>query len=171
LLDVLGIEFDSHRPKIGQPENWLIGKTPWKRLRSATLSDLAIMRANVEDDSELFRGYDSWITHEEVLRRPPTASLALVRASGLRWGREIDFNGRYRVVGHFKVGDQGYRLPLTDPIWKQKLLGMLGNTLLVHENSFGRPNQELFLTLSLGDLFQKTGSHYKLIAGVVEIQR
>jgi hypothetical protein len=138
-------------------------------LGSPTPSDLAVLHANIEDDAELFRGYESSLTHEEVLKRPPLRSLALIRPSDLRWGKETDYYQRPKVVGHFKVGGQGYNLPLTDPIWKQKLLVKLGDTLLEHRKCFDHSSKDYLLSLSLGDFFPKTGAHHKLIAGVIEL--
>ena len=168
-LDVLEIEFLQHAPKTGQPENWIISETPWKCLRPATPSDLAVLNANIEDDAELFRGYESSLTHEEVLKRPPLSSLALIRPSDLRWEKKTGYYQRPKVLGHFKVGGQGYSLTLTDPIWKQKLLVKLGDTLLEHRKCFDHSSKDYLLSLSLGDFFPETGDHHKLIAGVIEI--
>jgi hypothetical protein len=59
---------------------------------------------------------------------------------------------------------------LTDIVWEAKLLDLItvdGQTLDASETPGVNIHTEILLTISLGDLFEKTQSHYKLIAGVL----
>jgi hypothetical protein len=83
----------------------------------------------------------------------------------LIWIRTTDFNNRPRIEGRFDFGkwNARYCLPLTDIAWEPKLLQQTLNSPRMDAVA------EILLTISLGDLFDKTQCHYKLIAGVLDL--
>ena len=162
VLDVIEIGFSAPAPTLAQPENWKISGSEWKKLRRAGILDADLLNRSLADDPELFRGYERYITKEDIDLRPPKSSLALVRPENLRWNPKRDVYRRNVYRGTFTVSGATYDLPLTDDRYA---------ATLVAKSLTGGPidaSAVTLLTISLGDLYEKTGRYYKLIAGVVE---
>jgi len=161
ILDVIEIDFSAARPIPAQPENWKIAGSEWKKLRQAGMVERDLLVQCLVDDPELFRGYERYVTKQEVEARPPASSLALVRPERLSWSTKTDRYGRKGYKGTFTVSGATYDLPLTDDRHAAKLAA----------GTFAGGREaatETLLTISLGDLYEDTGRYYKLIAGVVE---
>lgn len=165
-LDVINIDFSGPEPRLAQPENWRVFKTQWQKVRPTSLADLQVVRRAVADDPELFRGYDRSVSSHEIELRPPDCSLTLIRPRRLSWHTDIDTHGRKRVRGTFAVSGANYDLPLTDDAHAARLKLQESSKW---NNGLWNPLIDLLLTISLGDLYH--GSHYKLIAGVIEIPK
>jgi hypothetical protein len=164
-LDVIRIDFVGPEPKLAQPENWRVSKTQWQKIRPSSPADLETVKRAVADDPELFRGYDRYISSQDVEYRPPNCSLALLRPTALHWEEERDRYGRRRFRGRFTVSGAVYDLPLTCDEYAAKL-----TKIGVSEQTNGLSvSSDLLLSISLGDLYEETGRYYKLIAGVIEI--
>jgi hypothetical protein len=94
VLDVVGIEFLTAQPSQHQPENWRIAGTEWQWLRKANPADIEVSKRRLTDDPEMFRGYERYVTEEEVGLRPPESSLRLVKPESLWWKPKIGKHGR-----------------------------------------------------------------------------
>jgi hypothetical protein len=158
VLDVIELELLSHCPKLGQPENRIMGTTQWEVVGRR---DIESLRTFVSDDPELFRGYDRFVSASEVQTRPPTCSLCLISPGSLIWLAEVNRYGRRRILGRFTVCGQSYTLPLTDDAYAVKLAD-----IEISRSRSEDLSAPLFLTLSLGDVWKEQNRHYKLIAGV-----
>jgi hypothetical protein len=159
LLDIVDIDFVSHSPKVCQPENWLIGSAEWRLSGRATKADVA---PYISADPELFRGYDRFVSAGDVAARPPANSLVLVTPQRLSWHARISPRGTRQIIGTFSIAGQSYTLPLTDEAHEKQL-----GDLPTGETRWHDPAVPILLTISLGDLYEITGRHYKLIAGVI----
>jgi hypothetical protein len=159
VLDVVLIDLLSANPKIGQPENWVLGQESWQIVGQRAISDLTSF---IVEDPELFRGYDRFVSATDVQARPPESSLLLVKPQNLVWSVEKTHYGRRRIIGTFSTCGQSYTLPLTDEDYERQLSFIEMDRAHQHDSSV-----PIFLTLSLGDVWNETKRHYKLIAGVI----
>lgn len=159
VLDILEIDLSVPSPKPCQPENWLIGKESWRLVGRCKVSDLS---AHIVCDPELIRGYDRFVSAEEIEARPPQNSLVVVAPENLKWFVEKDRYGRRRLRGRFSICGASYDLPLTDHAYEKELRDVTLFTSRNHDTSV-----PILLTISLSDVLKETGRHYKLIAGVI----
>jgi hypothetical protein len=160
LLDIVDVDFLGPSPKIGQPENWIMGREPWRIVARSSVMDASRFLA---DDPELFRGYGRFVEAAEVQARPPQSSLALVCPQHLVWlVRPNPRSNHKQIIGTFSITGQSYSLPLTDPVYEKHF-----RDVPLNERRFHDPQIPVMLTLSLGDVMETTMRHYKLIAGVI----
>jgi len=159
VLDVIELNLVSPEPKLGQPENWLLGEGQWTVVGRSTLQGLS---ASISAEPELFRGYERFVDASEIANRPPIYSLVLVRPENLAWYAEPNRYGKKRMVGIFSIYGSTYSLPLTDDAYAHTL-----DDIKLFERRSHDPSIPILFTLSLGDVWAETHRHYKLIAGVV----
>src|SRR5208282_4944915 len=179
-LDVVHLHLDKYVGNSGQPANWILN------LKSNILPHIVLGQAinnpshvarirNLAEAaslfSDLFGNTADRISHREIQKDPLSHSLCVIRPNNLTWARTTDFNNRPRIEGQFDFGGRNIRycLSLTDIAWKAKLLDLtVDNQALESSEVPGiDAHMEILLTISLGDLFDKTGCHHKLIAGVL----
>jgi hypothetical protein len=179
-FDIVRLRLSKHEDKIGQPENWILdldSKTLPLSLLGQGSNDDSVL-AQIRDlakqsgsSSVLLRTQGKEISRREIQKEPLSHSLCVIRPSNLTWVRTTNFKNKPRIEGWFDFGGRGIRycLSLTDIAWETKLLDLTvnGQTLDSTEVPGGDANFEILLTISLGDLFEKTQCHYKLIAGVL----
>jgi hypothetical protein len=183
-LDVIQLHLDEPVGNHGQPENWTLapgcGREPYHVLCRA--KDDPLLVARVKDLAEangeyslIFGSTDRKIPHSVIAKKSISHSLCVIRPKNLTWIRTTDFHNRPRIEGRFDLGKRNarYCLPLTDIAWEAKLLKQtLGETAVDASHCPGvNAGAELLLTISLGDLFEKTQCHYKLIAGALLLPR
>jgi hypothetical protein len=165
LLDVLELDLAEPAPKIAQPENWIVTDAIWK-VSAGVTNTVEFLESIAVSDPEIFRGHARSVTSSELELRPPSCSLMLIEPESLFWTASKDRYGRRRMDGTFSISGSTYKLPLTDDVYESRLAQVRENQTVPHQEiSLNR----VFLTISLGDFFEETGRHYKLIAGVVEI--
>ena len=163
ILDVVGMPLLSHRPKNHQPENWLLnpdqqweyrGRIGWNQLAVLADADDALWG---QGDST-YDGVNDRIEHDEHVTRD---SLRLIHVDGLelvvltqgeRFGEP-----RRRLQGRFRYREVMYHLWVTDPVYERAYLAKDNGRYTIGET---------YLTVSFGDPYR--GSHYKLIAAVIE---
>jgi hypothetical protein len=183
-LDVIRLRLGKQVRSAGQPENWELDLTsrsmphPILGQGANDASVLAQIRdlAKQSSSSSLLLGTQGKdISHREIQKEPLSHSLCVIRPKGLTWVRTTNFKNKPRIEGWFDFGGRNvsYYLSLTDIAWEAKLLAMTVNdqSLDASEVPGVDPNLEILLTISLGDLFEKTRCHYKLIAGVLLLPR
>lgn len=137
----------------------MIGNAEWQFLGRATKADLD---RYISADPELFRGYERFVSADDLAARPPEYSLALVMPQRLSWYARISPRGKRQIIGTFSITGQSYTLPLTDEIYEKCLEDMPLGATRWHD-----PAVPVLLTISLGDLYKTTDRYYKLIAGVI----
>jgi hypothetical protein len=180
-LDIVHLRLGRHVDNIGQPENWML-EINSKMLPHSILgqgvddkSILAQIRDVVEQSSSsslILGTQGKEVSHREIQKEPLSQSLCVIGPNNLTWVRTTSFKNKPRIEGWFDFGKRNIRycLPLTDIVWEAKLLDLItvdGQTLDASETPGVNIHTEILLTISLGDLFEKTQSHYKLIAGVL----
>lgn len=183
-FDVVHLRLSRHEDKIGQPENWILNLDP-KAVPYSVLvqgpnnrSILAQIRDLAEQSSSsslLLGTQGKEISRREIQKEPPHHSLCVIRPRNLKWVRTTNFKNKPRIEGWFDLGGRNirYSLSLTDIVWEARLLELMaeGQAFEASEVPGIDPRLEILLTISLGDLFEKTQCHYKLIAGVLLIPK
>ena len=171
LLDVVAVDLAEPNPAPGQPENWLIGKTPWVLRHRPAPAELEPLLEAAVDRSDLLLGSEhSSIEEAQVDAARP--SLALITPSVTLWA--LGQPGEYRIQeeAHPRVrlgiGGMVYNLPVTDPHWcaviPRKLAGKGSGW---HDNrAAGIPDgAKVWMTVSLSEPYN--GRCYKLAAGIM----
>jgi hypothetical protein len=179
-LDVICLRLAKQSASVGQPENWALDlstKSLPHRLLAQRAEDDSVLAqisdlAEKSSSSSLLLGTPGKeISHREIQNEPLSRSLCVIRPKGLTWVRTTNFKNKPRIEGRFDLGERNIRycLSLTDIAWEAKLLAMTvnGQSLDAFEVPGVDANLRILLTISLGDLFEKTRCHYKLIAGVL----
>jgi hypothetical protein len=180
-LDVVHLGLDRQAGHVGQPENWILKPRPGA-LPQAVLNQGANDESTCKRVRSLAEQSSSWslllgtlgkeISHKQIEKDPISQSLCVIRPKNLTWVRSTKFNSNQpRIEGWFDFGGRNirYYLSLTDIAWEAKLLELTtdSHTLDASAVPGAEAHLEILLTISLGDLFDKTGCHYKLIAGVL----
>lgn len=181
-LDVVRLYIDKYVGNSGQPENWTLSlksdKLPHSILGQVIDNPLHIARIrNLAEAaslfSDLFGNTSDRIKHRDIEKDPVSHSLCVIRPKHLDFRSTTTFRGKPCIDGHFQIGSRTppclYSLRLTDTEWEPKLLGVIpeGETFDASELPGIDAKTEILLTISLGDLFDKTQCHHKLIAGVL----
>ena len=179
-LDVAQLRLRKYAGKAGQPENWVLDRSPEAsplEILDHGANDASVLTqikdlADQSSSSSLLLGTaGKEISHQEIQKEPLPHSLCVIRPKNLTWVRTTNFKNKPRIEGWFDLGGRNvrYYLPLTDIAWEAKLLDLTvnGKIIAASEVPGAEANLEILLTISLGDLFEKTQCHYKLIAGVL----
>jgi hypothetical protein len=150
-LKVLKVEVSKKCALSHQPENYLITGSKWEQVNpykydciTSGLLDTPINLWGITDSVA-----DSDISGKKIVI---TQSLYLVKVSNLITDCQLDANDKKKRRIRFTYGGVNYNLAVTDPKFDEIHAGK------VHHNSI--------LCISLGELFEATNKHYKIIAGV-----
>ncbi|MCX8505997.1 MAG: hypothetical protein ORN98_05215 [Alphaproteobacteria bacterium] len=159
LLDVIRLPLISHKPKLHQPENWVVGGKKWVKIGKYDFDKATKL---IENNSA-----EVWPHPTSKNDRIPEDFLAHIRNSVclikpdnnyflLRY--EEEYNGKKRRC-LFRYKGVSYNLACTDPAidWRQP-------TALENLNKIFQSNPPL-LCISLGEIFN--GYSYKLVAAVI----
>lgn len=167
ILDVIDVTVSRPRPEPHQPENWLIGKAPWKLITRPGGSELVkILRPRLVKTRYLFRNKYDRLAETAVTSRPGISSLTLVEPQQLHWRMALR-RGRRQFRATFEYKGTEYDLAITDPAWEQRL----GELKLKPDVQYSaravklKSNDRVLLTSSLGEPFE--GNCYKLVAAVI----
>lgn len=174
IMDRLSVGLAKPLPKPHQPENWLLaGKwyNPWhdpcRFMGRPALSDVTpLLLANVTPGLALLGCRSDRAPYDGFLSNPAEASLALVRPEGLQWQIKTGGSGKRQTRAVFRLGVATYNLALTDPVYEQKLAHL---TFGMHSGSEAdfRSDDDILLTVSLGEPFPPSNCCYKLVAAVI----
>jgi hypothetical protein len=181
-FDVVRLNLEEHVGNCGQPENWTLASLDSGRPH-VLISDwqedpwiIGLIHKIANDHCSsglIFGDSTSSIAHLSLQIQPIEFSLCLVRPDYLRWQRDVNYRGIPCVNGYFDLarGKVRHRLRLTDVEWEKRLINYTETEAIIEHEDIPevKSSSETFLTISLGDLFQKTGCHYKLIAGVINL--
>ena len=162
-------------PVAGQRENRLLGPEAFSKVREHNPVRLREgLEALIEARPRLLaRGRSDRISATEVKQRSIGQSLALVEPASVRWSIKTNIEGFRRLQCHFEVEGNSLDLRVTDPAFVPGAMEKLKDAPLNsrHTNTaVGIPQgQRLLLTASLGGDYR--GNHYKLVAGVIALDR
>lgn len=167
VLDIVEIPMLRPKPHLHQSENHLIDQRQhWRLIRKATPDET---RAALQNDAGPLWSNTSQTKYGLRDRVDPNAyrrsggSLRLISVEDLEVqvtteGAQFN-NPKRKVRGQFTFGGIFYRLSLTDPVIERKVLPSDDKRYRV-----GRA----FLCVSLGDVNERDGLAYKLIAAVIK---
>ncbi|MCC5626392.1 hypothetical protein, partial [Nostoc sp. CHAB 5715] len=185
IFDIIRVPCIKPEPRCHQPENWLIKHNQlWENLGNPTLNQARqFLNPEIKKQSscaELLGSLDKEVSYEELKKSPLPSSLALVKPNQLQW--QINSKGNYPNEKKFRslffLGEHLYDLPITDPIWIDKLKyfkeGIYSCEEVIEELELEDFEPDQFtLTISLGEPFQPLGQEkefcYKLVAAVINV--
>ena len=167
LLDVVTVDLHEARPAPGQPENWVIGKTPWVLWERPAGRQLEPRLRSALNRNETLLGFDGRSIPESDAGSV-TSSLTLVAPPVVLWslGRDVGYRQQPAVL--LKLGAKWLRLPVTDPVWVPLIVRHLsGKEAGWHKNEAAGipPGAKVWITVSLSEPFH--GQCYKLAAAIV----
>jgi len=172
VLDVLRIRLVRPQPEPHQPENWIIDPArSWELIaRPPTPAHLQMLRRFVVGGPDLLGNRGDRVPFNSFLQTPARASLALVRPTDLRWRLVRTRTGKAQTRALFRVGPTPYNLSVTDLFVEARLAGQrLGDHPVTSAGL--RPDDEVLLTISLGEPFEEDWCCYKLVAAVIALPR
>lgn len=166
LLDVLAVPLLCPQPGPHHPEDWLIDKGRWKRCKPVPAqSVLTFLDQNLTVGPKLLENTRGKIAYSSFQRHPSAESLALIRPETLSWHvHRTPAGEKPKIRAAFELSGMTYNLPLTDPVYQQRLAGLPDG---IH--SWEYPGQEPLLTISLGEPFGRNADCYKLVAAVIAL--
>ncbi|MDB9373752.1 dual OB domain-containing protein [Nodularia sphaerocarpa] len=182
LFDIIRISCTKPEPKCHQPENWLIdSRKSWEVLGSLTLSQarsLLIPEIQRHSSPELLGTSDKQIFYENLEKSSAQSSLALIKPDQIQWQVKKKFHNEKKFRCLFFLSGSFYDLPITDPIWTDKLdyfeEGIYSCEEVIEELKLYNFEPDKFrLTISLSEPFipfgQEKKSCYKLVAAVINV--
>jgi hypothetical protein len=172
VLDVIRVGCTAPRPQIHHPEDWLIDRSRWQRVRRPASSEqIQLLRRFLTHGSMLLGNWNDRVPYDAFRIRPASASLALVAPERVLWAIRTNTAGERRMRVLFSLHGRDYDLPLTDPQWEPRLNRLTAGTHERDALSELSSEDELLLTISLGEPFQvdrREDQHcYKLVAAVI----
>jgi hypothetical protein len=164
-FDLISVGLAKPKPTPGQPENWLIDRTPWRLIRRPAPNQLSALVAKAVLNEPLFGSPSDSIPECTFASSPAVRSLCLVKPSNMRWLTE-EFGSKRTARAVFQAAGICYNLSVTDPPFEQKLKAL---SVGYHDSQeLGINNSERILfTISLGEPFH--GKCYKLVASVLSL--
>lgn len=171
LLDIVKVQTLGPKPTQAQPENHLIpGQSIWEKVgnwEKSKLNKLLDYPDNIWLDPENYR---KDVISPDFFLKNSNESLYLIEPERLwiRLGYYTDaFTSRPRkeIRAAFKYNGENYRFSITDPRVRTKYDNEYPN-INTGTKSVELPNHKL--CISIGDLFEETQKHYKLVASIPE---
>ena len=153
-LDVVLIGVKRPEPRLHQPENWVIKDESWKFVDARDFSKVQdLLDEALTDEPSLFGTKTNRVSWAQIQERPPSSSLALVKAKRPVFGRSLLKPTQRRA--RFKYRGIEYDLPITFEF-----------DLPRQGNERHRSKSTWYFTISLGEPY--AGDCFKLIAGALE---
>ncbi|MDQ3671465.1 MAG: hypothetical protein M3364_03370 [Actinomycetota bacterium] len=170
VLDIVRVEVDQPRSLAWQPENWSLTGAPWQRvdrLDPSTAADL--LQGLVNYDVTLLQSTNRKIAGDYLQANPISDSLTLVKPDQLQWRIEEPPWGGRQEKALFSADGQGqYDFHVTDFPIEDALHGL---DFGVHPRAaVGIDDRaEVYLTISLGEPYNRNNDCYKLAAAVIAL--
>jgi hypothetical protein len=168
-LDTIKFTLSEPDPEPHQPENWIISSNrPEFQKDEIGDREAQILIDNIHSKSHLFGDKSDKIKYSNIKREPVKSSLELIRPESPQFKiRKRD--GKPRAA--FQLQDTRYDLPVTDPLWKQRIKSddILSDVELEYEpaSAYTPGKTRPLFTISLGS--PHNGSCYKLVAAVIAV--
>ena len=154
LRDVVRFEAEAACPLPAQPENVLVGTSPWTLERRLTHAEAgAIIEDHLAEGPGLLGSQSQTITVAEVLAQPLAASLAVVEPDDLEFEREeVPWGNGSRPWAQLWLGGEYHAVRLTDVIVRPQLLKQKPGSYSL--KSLGiEPPPRVAVTVSVGEAF------------------
>ena len=169
-LDTIEFSLSEPDPEPHHPENWLVASNSPELLQSGEIGDreAEVLLSNIHSEASLFGDKSHRIKYSNIKQTPVESSLELIRPKSPQFKiRESD--DKPRAV--FQLQGTTYDLPITDPIWKQKIKSddILSGMDLEYEpaSAYTPDDTRPLFTVSLGS--PHNGMCYKLVAAVIPV--
>lgn len=163
-LDIIRIYLEGPTPEESQPENWKLADQDWELIPGMTASEqFEILNSVLESGPELLGNQERAIQSGNEV----DASLALIKPENPSLRRKSRHNKKDQPRIKFELGGVNYNLPITDPIWKGKVLELVDSSDRSSLNNHLESDCIPLLTVSLGSEYR--GEHWKLAAGIIEV--
>jgi hypothetical protein len=171
ILDLIRIEVSKAKPETHQPENWVIGDAQWELLaRKALPQHLEQIVCYVETGASLFGDYGDRMDFDRLCKTPVTRSLCVVQPQDVKWRITKSIKGYRQTRAIFRLTDRLYDLSVTDPVWETRL-SRLGYGIHDIESADCPDEMRLLFTISLGEPLPSDKQCYKLVAGIILLER
>ena len=165
MLDVVRVGCTEPRPKPYHPEDWLIGECFWELVSRPISPELIpVLRSAVQRGGLILGDRTPKLAMSELTDNPAGASLTLVSPTEFRWKIVSTPENAHKPRIVFKHGGERYDLPITDPLWVERLRELTVGTHAPDAAGLER-NQRVLLTISLSEEFEDHFC-YKLAAAV-----
>ncbi|WP_353932921.1 hypothetical protein WJM97_10180 [Okeanomitos corallinicola TIOX110] len=184
LFDIIRIPLIRHQPECHHPENYLIHYSyKWQILGKASLEQVKnLLKPEIKRSStkpNLLGNFDKQICYEDLQVTPLKSSLAMINPDNLEWEVRYNKQNNKTVRCLFSLCDNFYDLPITDPVWIEKM-NYLEEGIFSCKDVIKKLNLENFeadkfrLTISLSEPFQpyypsQLEYCYKLVASVINV--
>ena len=168
LLDVIQVSVIAPKPDPNQSENWLLDDSAWRLISRPALSSLLpLILDRVATGPLLFGSSGDRLTEAEWQSKPAEESLTLVRPQGLHWQVRTTSQRNSQVRALFQLAGVNYNLTLADSVW-EPFISSCGPGLYAPKELGMKDEQQILLTVSLGEPTEFDGACYKLVAAVLE---
>lgn len=171
-LDTIVFTLIRSDPDPHQPENWIIGDNSPK-FRGDDIDDnkTQMLMDNIHSKSHLFGDTNRKIKYSKIEKSQINSSLELVRPESPQIKiRERD-NKEDQPRAVFELQGTKYDLPITDPVWKEKILSedVLSGMDLEFEptSAYMEEDKRPLFTISLSSPYNDTC--YKLVAAIIPV--
>jgi hypothetical protein len=179
-LDIVSVQVSGARPELHQPENsvvgrerwrvidWILGTPRWRLVERLNFVDaLPVLEKHLWPGPDLLGDRRDRVIYDDLRGLAAKASLALIEPRDVVWVIKEAYRGNKvhrQTRASFRLKGQRCNLPVTDPLWEQKLAHLPYG---LHQSDAARvpSNERLFFTISLGEPFQ--GACFKLVAAVM----
>jgi hypothetical protein len=175
-LDLLNLPLKEYAGSNWQPENWVVHPSFFEKqpiiLRQCRGRRTVQFLLSHTDASEMLLHSSIDSLHvEEFSQGVLSHSLSLVLPVDLAWNvaPHTKRPGTLQVRAEFRFGPAEYSLVVTDPVWEARC-HRAGIGKHRHSEVASPENDLVFLTVSLAAI-PFHGFHYKLVAGVMELQK
>jgi hypothetical protein len=159
LLDIVSVPLGEPRPIPGQPENWRVGRGPWRRVGSINQGEARQLLDRLATVEPLFGTRFKAVPTAFVSSGRVTASLAIVRPKTVSWRYE----GVNRLYAEFEHAGEELSLKVTDPTFTELFRGDTPDTYGFEDDG----EVTTYLTVSLPEAWN--GAHWKLVAAVMRL--
>src|SRR5438105_442713 len=124
-LDIVELTLAGPRPEVGQPENWLLAGSTVKHVRGTKPTEAyGYMRHALIPGPALFGNREPYLIESSLTLGWPASSLGVIEPDDLKWRIDLRPNTSWRA--EFSLHGERYDLPVTDPIWRDRMSAVLG---------------------------------------------
>jgi hypothetical protein len=174
LLDLFSVSLEEQAASNSQPENWTVAPS-FLEQQPAVLRTchgkrtVEFLLSHAEIGETILRSTTDSLHADAMAQDALSQSLCLIRPADLSWkvSHHANHPGKLQVRAQFRYGGAHYSLVVTDPVWEAKC-HHLGVGVHPHTDLAAANHDLVFLSISLAAV-PFHGLHYKLVAGVIEL--
>lgn len=170
VLDIINIPLRTKAPLYYQPENYTIDPNQqWQQVGQFNFNQLTNFSCNGNNiylDCDFFNDNDKSVSSEKLKDSNCKHSLSLIKPQELKIEKfdRSQWGEKPQIKANFLFGEKYYNLVITDdkfkaPFFKDDSLDECGYYEL--------NTNDIYLTISLGEIYKRDKNHYKLVAAVI----